>query len=199
MAARSTFTRTSGSVITSAWANSLRDHVVPYTGADDVTTEGQIGVNTLTDRLVIHDGTASRRLGHYTASGRTGFIGVSSQFTGPGVGMQMAFTSIPTDTDGFYTGWNGSVYAVTIPAALGGIYSVGINLFANVALSGGAIISFNASTVDFQTPTPAGRNWGSLGLVVPLVGGQVTSVGVTNLHSATATFDIRLWLFRLAI
>jgi hypothetical protein len=67
MAARSTFTRTSGSVITSAWANSLRDHVVPFTGADDVTTEGQIGVNTSTDQLMVHDGTAARTLSHFGA------------------------------------------------------------------------------------------------------------------------------------
>lgn len=67
MAARSTFTRTSGSVITSAWANSLRDHIVPYSGADDVSTEGMLSVNTASDRVLVHDGTAARILSQYGA------------------------------------------------------------------------------------------------------------------------------------
>ncbi|MTA13485.1 MAG: hypothetical protein F2534_12865 [Actinobacteria bacterium] len=59
MAARSTFTRTSGSVITSAWANSLRDHIVPYSGAADGTTDGMLSVNTADDTLRIGNGTTT--------------------------------------------------------------------------------------------------------------------------------------------
>ncbi len=65
MAARSTFTRTSGSVITSAWANSLRDHVVPYTGAADGTTEGMLSVNTADDTLRVGVGASTEVLASY--------------------------------------------------------------------------------------------------------------------------------------
>lgn len=52
MAARSTLTVTSGTVITSAWGNSVRDHAVPFTTSDDVTSNGQLAFNTTTNRLV---------------------------------------------------------------------------------------------------------------------------------------------------
>lgn len=65
MAARSTFTRTSGSVITSAWANSLRDHVVPYSGAADGTTDGMVSVNTTADTMHIGNGTIAATFGCY--------------------------------------------------------------------------------------------------------------------------------------
>lgn len=67
MAARSTFTRTSGSVITSAWANSLRDHVVPYSGITDGTTEGMLSVNTADDTLRIGNGSAGVAVANYGA------------------------------------------------------------------------------------------------------------------------------------
>lgn len=65
MATRSTFTRTSGSVITSAWANSLRDHIVPYSGAADGATDGMLSVNTSTDTLHIGNGTIGATFGCY--------------------------------------------------------------------------------------------------------------------------------------
>lgn len=67
MAARSTFTRTSGSVITSAWANSLRDHLPTITTSNDVSSEGQLAVNTSSDAVVIHDGSGVVELARYGA------------------------------------------------------------------------------------------------------------------------------------
>jgi hypothetical protein len=69
MAARSTLTVTSGTTITSAWGNSVRDHVVPYTGSNDVATEGQLAVNTTADKLVVWNGSAAVELGTYSFSG----------------------------------------------------------------------------------------------------------------------------------
>lgn len=65
MASRTTFTRTSGSVITSAWANALRDHTVTIGTTDDVASEGQLAVNTSSDALVMHNGTGSVAVAHY--------------------------------------------------------------------------------------------------------------------------------------
>jgi hypothetical protein len=199
MAARSTFTRTSGSVITSAWANSLRDHVVPFTGADDVTTEGQIGVNTITDRLVIHDGTASRRLGHYTSSGRTGFSYTSSANPiGPGLTAQIAFTTATFDSDGFYTGWNGTVYTFTVPASLPGVYAITVNVFSSVTItSGGMGVAVTTSGLTYAGYTTPNTNWASTALIVPFVASQTLSVAVENRHSASSNFDVRIFGFRL--
>lgn len=65
MAARSTLTVTSGTTITSAWGNSVRDHVVTRTTTDDVASEGQLVVNTSSDALVVHNGTGSVAVAHY--------------------------------------------------------------------------------------------------------------------------------------
>lgn len=65
MAARSTFTRSAFATITSAWANTLRDHIVSITGSNDVSSEGQLCVNTAADVLVVHDGTTVQQLARY--------------------------------------------------------------------------------------------------------------------------------------
>ena len=130
MAARSTLTVVSGTTITSAWGNAIRDHAVPSTTADDVAAEGQIGVNTTTDRLMIHDGTAARRLLAYSATGRTHCRRSDTIPNSPISGMlnntitQLAFATADADPDGFYTGFNGTQYVFTIPAALGGVYAI---------------------------------------------------------------------------
>jgi len=75
MAARSTFTRSAGNTITAALNNSIRDHLVTYTGSDDVTTEGQLCVNTTTDRLVVYTGSVAREIARYGAL--TSFVAMS--------------------------------------------------------------------------------------------------------------------------
>ena len=67
MAARSTFTKSAGNAITAAQNNSIRDHLVTYTGSNDVATEGQMCANTSTDRLVIYSGSAVVELASYGA------------------------------------------------------------------------------------------------------------------------------------
>lgn len=59
MAARSTLTVVSGNTITSSWGNSVRDHVVPFTTSNDVTSEGQLASNTTTNKVMVHNGTAA--------------------------------------------------------------------------------------------------------------------------------------------
>jgi hypothetical protein len=65
MAARSTLTVTSGTTITSSWGNAVRDHALPFTTSNDVTSEGQLAVNTSTDRLVVYNGSAAVELARY--------------------------------------------------------------------------------------------------------------------------------------
>jgi hypothetical protein len=65
MALRTSFTRVFGAVIPSAWANAMRDHMVTIATSNDVSSEGQLCVNTAADVLVVHDGTAVRQLARY--------------------------------------------------------------------------------------------------------------------------------------
>lgn len=65
MAARSSFTRTVGAAITAAWANTIRDHLPTITTSNDVASEGQLCVNTSTDRLVVHNGSGAVELARY--------------------------------------------------------------------------------------------------------------------------------------
>mgnify|MGYP000039709941 CR=1 FL=1 len=91
MAARSSFTRTSGGVITSAWANSMRDHLIPYSGAADGVTEGMLSVDTATDQVRIGTGAATVEFGCYGTStaitsgmgfAQTGFVVSSYTMSG---------------------------------------------------------------------------------------------------------------------
>jgi hypothetical protein len=95
MATRSSFTRVSGGVITSAWANSLRDHLVPYSGAADGTTEGMLSVNTATDTVRVGNGTTTVQYGTYSNAGLSVWseVGASTQ------GTSIAFN----ETDTFFT------------------------------------------------------------------------------------------------
>ena len=59
MATRASLTVVSGGIATAAWANGIRDHIVPYSGAADGTTDGMLSVNTADDTLRIGNGTTT--------------------------------------------------------------------------------------------------------------------------------------------
>ena len=75
MSSRSSLTVTSGTTITSAWGNGIRDHIVPKTTSNDDVVEGQLAfnVNTSTDTLVTHNGTGAvpRRANYGRAASST--------------------------------------------------------------------------------------------------------------------------------
>ncbi len=85
MAARSSFTRAALSTITAAWANTIRDHLPTITGSNDVSSEGQLCVNTATDQLVVHNGSGAVELVRYGAP--------SSFSIAVGQGFGVAFTA----------------------------------------------------------------------------------------------------------
>jgi hypothetical protein len=59
MGARNTLTVVSGTTITSAWGNGVRDHIVSYASTNDVSITGQTSFNTSTGRLVYWNGSAA--------------------------------------------------------------------------------------------------------------------------------------------
>lgn len=120
MAARSTLTVTSGTTITSAWGNSMRDHVVPKTTSNDVSSEGQLAVNTSTDQLVVHNGSAAVQLVAYGAWS-TWTPGITQ-----GTGGVLSLTTLDAKTTkmGKTVKWSlfAVVNTVTAPTAGAGIY-----------------------------------------------------------------------------
>lgn len=200
MSTRSSLTVVSGTTITSAWGNGIRDHVVPKTTSDDVSSEGQLAANTSTDRIMVHNGTSAARLMHYTSSGRTGCVGTASAVAiGSGVSAQISFT-MSSDADGFYTGWDGSVHAFTVPTGLGGVYAITVNAYSSVTTTSGGIaiaVAFTGGLTYPATATP-NTNWASVALAaVPIAAAAKFSVSLENRHSASSNFDVRIWAYRL--
>lgn len=199
MSTRSSLTVVSGTTITSAWGNGIRDHVVPKTTSDDVSSEGQLAANTSTDRIMVHNGTSAARLMHYTSSGRTGCVGAASAVAiGSGVSAQISFT-MSTDADGFYTGWDGSVHAFTVPTELGGVYAITVNAYSSVTItSGGIAIAVAIGGLRFPSTATPNTNWASVALAaVPITAAAKFSVSLENRHSASSNFDVRIWAYRL--
>jgi len=130
MATRTSFTRVSGGVITTAWANSMRDHLIPYSGAADGVTEGMLSVDTATDQVRIGTGAATVEFGCY---------GTSTAIT-----SGMGFTQ---------TGFSVGTYTVSGNVTRYGKHVVGSGflLIASVTTPGtaGNIITFNSSGLHF--------------------------------------------------
>lgn len=103
MSARATLTVTSGSTVTSAWGNAMRDHVVGATTADDVSLNGQMAVNTSNDRVVARLGA-----GNFYVAGRLPRVrlkrtgGVYS-LGSTGVNHAIAWNAEDYDTDSMWS------------------------------------------------------------------------------------------------
>jgi hypothetical protein len=120
VAARFTFTRTAGTAITAAWANTLRDHVVPTTTSNDVSSEGQLAVNTSTDQLVVYTGSAALELARYGSLSSvtlttTQSFGVTSNNAG---GMSRNGTWCDANFQMYFTSNGSSGNAITIASTL---------------------------------------------------------------------------------
>jgi hypothetical protein len=198
MAARSTLTVTSGTTITSAWGNSVRDHAVPYTTSNDVTTEGMLAVNTSTDRLMVYDGSAAYRLAHYSSTGRTW---VSADFSGAAIGSattaQLSWTTI-SDADAFYTGWNGTNYNFTVPTGLGGLYVISASVGQATGLSSNGQLNMTiGGTFQFAADTAVSGGIATLTVVRALVPTEQFNLSMYNGHSGSLTFSGTITVVRL--
>jgi len=167
MAARSSFTRTSGGVITSAWANSMRDHLIPYSGAADGVTEGMLSVNTATDQLRIGTGATTVQFGCYgTPTAITAGMtqtGFSGSFTTSGevvvYGNHVVASGIST------------VLSVITPGTAGNMIEIGIAALPTVSAARcvGSFVFTDASS---------GLNYG--GGLFMATSGAISMYGSTN-------------------
>jgi len=179
MAARSSFTRTSGGVITSAWANSMRDHLIPYSGAADGVTEGMLSVNTATDQLRIGTGATTVQFGCYgTPTAITAGMtqtGFSGSFTTSGemvvYGNHVVASGFSTVLSVITPGTAGNIIELVI-AALPIVSSqrcVGSYVFRDASTSsvyGGAVIMATSGAIGMYGSTSALGVTPSLGIAV---------------------------------
>jgi hypothetical protein len=113
---RTALTRTSGTVITSAWANLLRDHVVPFTTSDDVSSNGQLALNTSSKRLVTQLSSVV-----YPIAGAMPRVRATPALTGLSysAGAQpVAWNTEAYDTDGLYNSGSSASRIVASRAGL---------------------------------------------------------------------------------
>ncbi len=127
MAGRGTLTVVSGSTITSAWGNAVRDHVLSYASTNDVSITGQVSFNTSTERLVYWNGSAAVPIaGDMPRAKGTPSIPTS---IGTGAVVALQWNTEAYDTDGMFT-----PFGTTITAAFTGLYLVSYRVtFASAA------------------------------------------------------------------
>lgn len=199
MSSRSSLTVTSGTTITSAWGNGIRDHIVPKTTTDDVSSTGQLAANTSTKRLVIHDGSSAVRLAHYTAAGRTGAVGSISLSSSSGTVYQINPT-VSSDPDGFYTGLSGGAYKFTIPSGLGGLYAIYARTSTSSPVTGGIQLAAVMSTTEVMN-ADVGTNNSHVHIagMVPLAAGDTISFQGSFTHSGSLTVLGSFYIYRMAL
>ena len=127
MAARSAMTVVSTTTIATSWGNNIRDHIVARTTSNDVASEGQMAVNTSTDQLVIHNGSAAVQFGTY--------------------GTPTSFTATPAQT-GFAGSWSNTACFYTR-------YGRHISGVGEVNILSGTGTAGNVITLDPTLPDPA--------------------------------------------
>lgn len=109
MATRSSLTVVSGTTITSAWGNLVRDHTVPKTGSDDVSSTGQMAFNTATGRLVYHNGTIAVPIAAVMPRAKASTSTPTPISTGTLTTPN--WTTQVYDTDSMFTAFDSKIYA----------------------------------------------------------------------------------------
>jgi hypothetical protein len=166
--------------------------------------EGQAYVDTTNDQLEHYNGTAWVRTGHYGATGRTG-----------GTWTRTADQSIPTagsltdiswdaetfDSDGFLTP---SSATVTVPAGLGGLYSISTRITHTWANNGGLNqLQIACSTAGNYNTYHDGSYSSVLGMsnsiIVPLAAAETVTVKYLQGTGGAQNVKARLDVYRLGI
>lgn len=156
--------------------------------------EGEQIIETDTDRLLVYDGAAWIRTNQYSAAGRTGVT--ATRATNLNVNnttvTQVTFTAVTFQSDTFITVTSG---VFTIPAGLGGLYSIAFqaSLSVNVGTQGEGLITIAGSVSRTYQIGGAGLSVITGSAELPLVAGDTitfsayqNSGGAGNLNPASA-------------
>lgn len=109
MSTRSSLTVVSGTTITTSWGNNVRNHIVARTTSDDVTADGQMCLNTSTERLVYYDGSSVFPLAGAMPRARA-TAGVATPI-GNGLLTTPNWSVQDYDTDSMFTPFDNKIYA----------------------------------------------------------------------------------------
>lgn len=192
--------------VNSSAVTTSHDYLLRANGIDTCTSgargtalrTGQIKYETDTTRWIVWDGSAWQRFQWTTASSRTGCAirRVATQTFTNGVAANISWDNETFDSDAFITVTSTTI---TIPAGLGGTYSLAINVaFTGSTFTRVALLPTIAGTVH-------GTNGGStepflsFGWVGPLSAGNTITVQAIQTSGASQTLTGSLWLYRLAI
>ena len=122
---------TTGQLVTEAWGDDVARHLLTTeTGTPASVFDGKAWSVPAEDRIYVSDGATSRRVAHYSPSGRTGGkwsgstqgvgVGVSNQLTS-GIESRLIFSTETADSDGFIAA-NAASILFTVPAGCAGAY-----------------------------------------------------------------------------
>lgn len=159
-------------------------------------SEGLVAAVLNKDRLEMHDGAAWQRGPNWAAAGRTGvrLRRVAVQNIGSGASANLSWDTEDFDSDGFIAVPSTTI---TIPAGLGGLYSLTARSAASAGLSGGGTLQVTAGG---RTYNGYITNNNADGLCtfsgVPLAAGDTITVLQYNGHSGALNFTGTLDLFR---
>lgn len=205
---------TSATITRGAYGTSARQHasgtlwVHPFVDADisEILTadptdfyEGQRWVRSDTDRFMSHDGTNIQRVGWYSPTGRTGctVLRVATQAIADAADAVITWDTESYDSDGFITVPSTTI---TIPAGLGGLYSITTNgqLPTDPSTASYEYLTIGGTLyLRNHAPTIGGR-WFNSNVIAPIAAGATITYTVYQDHSAGQNFSAGiLHLYRI--
>lgn len=204
---------TAGATIDPTWGNAVRDQGVQTTtsGARPATpAEGMVIYETDTDRVMVYDGSAWVRVAAGTTSGRTGCTlrRSANQSITTDTKTNISWDAEDVDTDGFISVTSTTI---TIPAGLGGLYSITANVHSASAFGAAAamyiycagsavqIVTTGSSSNDNGFPTVSSRNYIGCATVLPLAAADTCVVGFYQNTGVSMNVQARLSLYRIGL
>lgn len=195
------------------WGNSIRDQGVQTTTSGarpSVPAEGMVIYETDTDRLMVYSGTAWVRIAQGTTSGRTGcrLRRAANQSISTNTKTNISWDTEDVDTDGFISV---SSTTITIPAGLGGLYSITANVHSADAFGTAAamyiycagsavqIVTTGSSANDNGFPIVSSRNYIGAATVLPLDAGDTCVVGFYQNTGVSMNVQARLSMYRIGL
>lgn len=165
---------------------------------------------TDTDRLMVYSGTAWVRIAQGTTAGRTGVTlrRAANQSISTDSKTNISWDTEDVDTDGFISV---SSTTITIPAGLGGLYSITANVHSASSLGASAamyiycagsavqIVTTGSSANDNGFPVVSARAYIGLATVLPLAAGDACVVGFYQNTGLSINVQARLSMYRIGL
>lgn len=160
-----------------------------------VVAEGDTVAGTTADRVETYSGSAWVRTGHWSSTGRTGCTLERSALSIAASYAAIVWSSETTDTDGFIV-VNGANYLVTVPAGLGGLYSLSLAGTWTTVFADRSFFEIQVNATLYRFPS-TGEDAGGSGIVVPLAAGDTVAAAVFHANASNRTYSAHFDMQRL--